>query len=117
MLLGDILAAARGSASRFQDWLETCEPELAREVAKAAAEAGLEPAEYVRMAVGDFDRLAPEEDWQSLTSHLRNSEDPGMVCLRAMVDWRIQATGRTARHRPANHENDTREAGHDQPAD
>lgn len=102
MLLGDILAAARGSASRFQGWLETWEPELAREVSKAAAEAGLEPAEYVRMAVSDFDRLAPEEDWQTLTSHLRNSEDPAMVCLRAMVDWRIQVVARATDVRPVH---------------
>ena len=42
-MLGDLLAAARGSSSGFQAWLEASEPELASRVAEAAARTGLSP--------------------------------------------------------------------------
>ena len=89
MLLGDVLAAARHSAGRFQSWLEASDPQLAEAIQVAAAQQGLGPAAYVRMAIADFDRYASPDDWQTLTSHLRNSSDPGAVCLQAMVWWRL----------------------------
>lgn len=91
MMLGDILAAARNSAGRFQDWLADSDPALAARVAEQAAHEGLSPAAYVRSAVADFASLASEEDWATLTSSMRDSNDPGTVCLLAMVDWRISA--------------------------
>ncbi|MBX9896768.1 MAG: hypothetical protein K2Y17_02525 [Qipengyuania sp.] len=89
--LGDLLAAARGSAGGFQAWLHRFEPELAIQVEQAAGQTRLSPTGYVRAAIADFSRLASEEDWATLMSSLRDSEDPGMVCLRAMVDWRLTA--------------------------
>ena len=38
-------------------------------------------------------RSAGEEDWATLMSSLRDSEDPGTICLRAMVHWRLSASG------------------------
>jgi hypothetical protein len=52
---------------------------------------GLGVAGYARMAVADFSRLAGEEDWTTLISSLRDSEDPGSTCLAAMVHWRLTA--------------------------
>lgn len=88
-MLGDILAAARNSSGAFQGWLERSNPELAGEVTSAAAASGITPTAYVRAAISDFNRFAAEEDWATLTSSLRNSDDPGTVCLLAMVDWRL----------------------------
>lgn len=88
-MLGDILAAARNSTGTFQGWLERSNPEVAGEVTRAAAASGVTPTAYVRAAVSDFNRFAAEEDWATLTSSLRDSEDPGTVCLLAMVDWRL----------------------------
>lgn len=90
-MLGDILTAARDSSAGFQDWLAAANPELAGEVREAAEEAGLSPTGYVRMAIADFSRFAPEEDWATLTSNLRDSGDPGSTCLLAMVHWRLTA--------------------------
>lgn len=90
-MLGDILAAASSSSGAFQDWLERSNPELAAAVANAAAATGITPTAYVRAAISDFNRFAAEEDWATLTSSLRNSDDPGTVCLLAMVDWRLTA--------------------------
>lgn len=100
MLLGDLLAAARRSASAFQTLLEAEDPELAREVISASAAERLSPAAFVRVAVADFDRFANQEDWQTLTSHLRNNGNPGMVCLLEMVRWRLAATRRVSPCQP-----------------
>ena len=92
-MLGDLLAAARASASGFQPWLEKADPVLAASVAAAAAGDGLSPAGFVRVAVADFSRLAAEEDWATLVSSMRDDEDPGTVCLLAMVHWRLTVRG------------------------
>src|SRR3546814_15012390 len=89
MMLGDMLAAARKSAGRFQAWLEGSNPALAAQVVERAAIQGLSPAAYVRVAVADFASLASEEDWATLISRVRDSGDPGTVCLPALVPWRL----------------------------
>lgn len=91
--LGDLLGAARRSASGFGMWLGDADPELARAIDRAAAGEALSTAGFVRMAIADFSRFAGEEDWATLTSALRNSPDPGSECLRAMVHWRLTAPG------------------------
>ncbi|MGZ8348172.1 MAG: hypothetical protein ACXWUP_13780, partial [Allosphingosinicella sp.] len=88
-MLGDLLAAARDGAGQFHLWLEASDPALAEAVAEAAQGIGVGPAAFVRMAVADFARLAAEEDWATLISSLRDSGDPGTVCLLAMVHWRL----------------------------
>ncbi|MBO9356325.1 hypothetical protein GG851_20235 [Bordetella petrii] len=102
-MLGDILAAARDSAGRFESWLRQSDPELAGQVASAAASDGLTPTAYVRVAVADFNRYANEEDWATLTSSIRNDADPGTVCLLAMVHWRLNAPG-CEHHSAGRHE-------------
>ena len=87
--LGDLLGVARRSSIRFTEWLRVTEPDLAAQVAQAAAEGGLTPAGYVRVAIADFSRLADEEEWATLSSTLKNSDDPGLACLLSMVHWRL----------------------------
>ena len=91
--LGDILGEARRSASGFEVWLLHSDPALARRVAEASARTGLSFTGYVRAALADFARFASEEDWATLMSSLRDSDDPGTLCLLAMVDWRLTASG------------------------
>ena len=90
-MLGDMLAAARSSAPGFLAWLRASDPGLAAKVDEAAARSGVSPVSYVRAAVADFSHFAAEEDWATLTSSLRDSDDPGTVCLLAMVHWRLTA--------------------------
>jgi len=90
-MLGDLLAAARNGVGNFQPWLKLARPELADAVEAAAGAAAMTPTSYVRAAVADFARFASEEDWATLTSNLKRSEDPGTTCLLAMVDWRLTA--------------------------
>lgn len=86
---GDLLAMARRSSPRFTEWLKVAEPSLADKVAVAAAAANLTPAGYVRVAVADFSRFADEEEWATLSSTLKDSEDPGLACLLSMIHWRL----------------------------
>lgn len=92
-MLGDMLAAARDRSGQFQQWLRASEPTLAKQVDDTAAENGMTPTSYVRAAVADFTRFASEEDWATLTSSMRDSDDPGTVCLLAMVHWRLTVPG------------------------
>ena len=92
-LLGDMLADARNSSGNFQAWLEASDPDLAGQVKRIAASQGMTPTGYVRAAMSDFNRFAAEEDWATLTSSLRDTDDPGTTCLLAMVHWRLTVRG------------------------
>ena len=92
-LLGDMLGKARNSSATFQAWLEASDPTLAGEVRRVAATQGMSPTGYVRAAMSDFNRFAAEEDWATLTSSLRDTDDPGTTCLLAMVHWRLTVRG------------------------
>lgn len=93
MMMGDLLAAARDSAGSFQTWLERSDPELAAAVAAAAARERRSLSGFVRGAISDFSRFASEEDWATLTSSMRDSGEPGTICLLAMVHWRLTVRG------------------------
>lgn len=99
-MLGDMLAEARNSSGSFQAWLERSDPALADEVKRAATQQDITPTGYVRMAMSDFNRFASEEDWATLTSSLKNADDPGTTCLLAMVHWRLTVRG-CSEHAPA----------------
>ena len=90
-MMGDLLAAARDRTGGFLAWLRASDPALAGQVEAAAASSQMTPTGYVRAAVADFTRHAPEEDWATLTSSMRDSDDPGTICLLAMVHWRLTA--------------------------
>lgn len=89
LTLGDVLGAAKRSAAGFQDWLEATEPALAEELLATVAQTGMSSASFARAAVADFSRYADEAAWSQLISLLRDSEDPGVACLAAMVRWRL----------------------------
>ena len=95
-MLGDILSAARGASGAFPGWLEAFQPELAREVAAAAGREGMAPMGFVRVAVSDFSRFVSEEQWATVISKIRDSEDPGTDYLVMIVRWRLAAADQSA---------------------
>lgn len=101
-MLGDILAAARRSSGDFEQWLATRSPALTKEVEEASRRTGESSTDYVRGALSAFSELASEEDWANLTSRMRDSSDPGTVCLLAMVQWRlaVEKPAKGAKHDP-----------------
>jgi hypothetical protein len=88
-MLGDLLAAARRGAGDFLTWLRASDPALATAVESAAQANQVTPTSFVRSAIADFSQFASEEDWATLSSNLKKTEDPGTACLLAMVDWRL----------------------------
>lgn len=88
-MLGDLLAAARRSSGEFARWLVATDPEMAAQVAETATRWGVSETSFVRTAMADFSRYASEEDWATLTSHLKNTDDPGTACLMGMTHWRL----------------------------
>lgn len=91
MMLGDILASARSSATDLQRWLRAVDPDLSAQMAERAEREGMSSTAYARVAVADFAARASEEDWATLTSSLRHSDDPGAACLVAMIHWKLTA--------------------------
>ncbi|WP_435203109.1 hypothetical protein [Qipengyuania sp. 902] len=89
MMLGDYLALAKNAGADIQGWLAGSGPVQARALEKLAANENITPARAARMAVADFSRFASEEDWATLISHVRDAADPALVCLGAIVDWRL----------------------------
>ena len=110
-MLGDMLAAARHSSSGFQAWLQRSDATLANRIEEVAAKSGLTPTQFIRCAIADFDRFAAEEDWATLTSSLRDTDDPGTICLLALAHWRLTVQGcdsHSHRHSlPQSPENDS----------
>lgn len=88
-MLGDILAAARRSSGGIDRWLAAEHPALHDAARAAAAAEETSVSGLARIAVADFARHATEEDWATLTSRLRESDDPGAACLRAILEWRL----------------------------
>lgn len=99
-MLGDILADARSASGRLHTFLQCSDPDLASRLATAAEQERMGPSAYARMAIADFSRSASEDDWATLVSALRESDDPGTDCLVAMVHWRLTVP-RCGRHAPA----------------
>ncbi|KEO61588.1 hypothetical protein [Thioclava indica] len=89
MTLGEVLTAARNSGNGIQDWLAPAEPEIWAALGEAAEAEGLDHATYARLAVADFSNRAPEEDWATMMSRIRDAQDPGQACLLSMITWRM----------------------------
>lgn len=93
-MLGDILTDARRSSGTFQSWLREAMPDLMAEIEAMGLQSGESTTDFVHGALTAFSQLASEEDWADLTSRMRDSADPGTVCLLAMVRWRLAAERR-----------------------
>lgn len=89
--LGDILGSARRSTATFETWATAVDPGFAASMKTTAAAQGSSLNGFLRAAVADFSHFADEEAWAQLSRTVRDSEDPGMACLRAMVRWRMAA--------------------------
>jgi hypothetical protein len=88
--LGEILALSRQSSARLRDWLQAQEPALVERLAAAAQARGETVAQFLRIATADFLAEADEERWASLISALRDSDDPGAVCVARIMTFRLE---------------------------
>ena len=96
IMLGDILALARRSGTSCHGWLLAADPGLAARIDDAAGREATDFGGYIGLAVADFTEHASAEDWATLTSRLRDADDPGRACILSMIRWRLAATGADA---------------------
>jgi hypothetical protein len=96
MMLGDMLAAANAAMPHLDRWLAT-DAELQRRLQAVAAAEERSAGSCVRAAVAAFAREASDEDWATLASRLRGSEDPGGTCLHVMLARWLETSSTTAR--------------------
>jgi len=88
-MLGDVLATARRSAQGVERWLLADHPALHARLDEVAMRDGMSVVSFARVAVADYERWADEEAWATVTSRMRNSDNPGAACLLAMLEWRL----------------------------
>ena len=89
VMLGDLLATVRRDPGELEQWLCHHDPVLAARLTGAAEASGCSPGELLRTAVADFSSEASGEDWATVTSALRNSDDPGAEFVAAVLRWRF----------------------------
>lgn len=93
MILGEILTELGDEARVYQLAPELGDAQWQARAASAANDRGLALGEYARAAVERFASMAGDEDWLALLSALNRGADPGVVCLRRIVDWALQRDG------------------------
>lgn len=91
VMLGDLLATVRRGPGELEQWLCDHDPVLAARLTAAAEANGCSPGEWLRTAVADFSNGASGEDWATVTSALRDSDDPGAEFVAAVLRWRFDA--------------------------
>ena len=89
MMLGDLLAAARGSAAVLERWLGARDDDVLDQCLASAQEDGQSLNRWLAGSVAWFERYASSDDWASLTSRMMDSDAPGQDCLMAIIDQRL----------------------------
>lgn len=82
--LGDFLGDG-GVADRLVPWLAVVDSDLGQRLGAAAGEAGETPQDYARAAMAEFVADANDERWTNLISAARDTDDPALACLAAVL--------------------------------
>ena len=89
MMLGDILRKFDDPAAAEAALLQLDDLALLAQVAKAAESFGESSGEYVAASVARFSGEAKDDDWAAVLSGMARTENPGLICLRKMIEWSI----------------------------
>lgn len=82
--LGEFLGDADASA-RLLPWLDEVDADLARRIRSEAHAAGLETENFVRQATAQFVDSATDEHWTQVLSATRDTPDPAVAALGAIL--------------------------------
>lgn len=96
MLLGDVIARLEDEAVAAETLLALGDLALMMRVEEAAAARELTAGEFAAEAVARFSSQASDEDWVSLIGVIGQTDDPGRVCLRKMIEFALKP-GRAAK--------------------
>ncbi|ACB24574.1 MULTISPECIES: hypothetical protein [Methylobacterium] len=90
MLLGDIIARLDDEAVADETLVRLGDLVLLGRVQEAAAVEGETAGEFAARAVRLFSVSASEEDWVSMIGVMGQTTEPGMACLRRMVEFALR---------------------------
>ncbi|ACA19971.1 hypothetical protein M446_5679 [Methylobacterium sp. 4-46] len=93
MLLGDIIARLDDEAVAAETLVQLGDLVLLGRVQEAAARAGVAPGAFAARAVGLFSDTASDEEWVGLIGAMGRTTEPGLACLRRMVEFALSAPG------------------------
>jgi len=88
-MLGDILRKFDDPRAVEDALLQLGDLALLTEISKAAASFGETPGEYAAASVARFSGEASDDDWVALMSGMARTENPGLICLRKMIEWAV----------------------------
>lgn len=90
MLLGDIIARLDDEAVADETLVRLGDLVLLGRVREAAAVEGETAGAFAARAVRLFSDSASDEDWVSMIGVMGQTTEPGMVCLRKMVEFALR---------------------------
>ena len=90
MLLGDVIARLEDEAVAMEALVALGDLPLVARVQEAAACDGLTAGEFAAQAVRLFSDTASDEDWVSLIGVMGQTQDPGQICLKKMVEFALR---------------------------
>ncbi|ACL57108.1 hypothetical protein [Methylobacterium nodulans] len=93
MLLGDIIAHLDDEAVATETLVRLDDLVLLGRVQESAADEGLTPGEFAARAVRQFSDTASDEDWVTMLGIMGQTPEPGLACLRRMVEYALRPPG------------------------
>lgn len=93
MLLGDIIAQLDDEAVATEALIRLDDLILLGRVQEAAEQDGVAPGEFAARAVRLFSDAASDEDWVSMIGVMGQTAEPGLACLRRMVEFALRPQG------------------------
>jgi hypothetical protein len=89
MLLGDIIARFDDEAVAAETLVQLGDLVLVGRVRQAAEADGLTPGAFSARAVRLFSDTASDEEWVTLIGLMGRTTEPGLACLRRMVEFAL----------------------------
>ena len=94
MLLGDVIERLDDEVVALETLLALNDLGLLRRVQDAAAADASTPGGFIAQSVARFSSDASDEDWVSLIGAMGRTEDPGVACVRAMLEFALRPSTR-----------------------
>ena len=95
MLVGDIIAHLDDEAVAAEALVQLNDLVLLGRVREASSQAGVAPGAFAARAVRLFSDGAADEDWITMLGIMGQSAEPGLACLRRMVEFALRPPERS----------------------
>jgi hypothetical protein len=89
MLLGDVIANLEDEAAAMEALVGFGDLSLLARVEEAASQQDLTAGEFAAQAVRVFCARASDQDWVSLIGVMGQTDNPGQICLKKIVEFAL----------------------------